>query len=301
MSALVLGLALLAGESDPDPFAHVINLLYNPGFLPRAELPHDAYAGPAPPLARAEFSPGWFPEGATAAALDAAAAADPPYSLRFDAPARGAVPASVPEEEEKRREKPAQGNTCVGPLAEYRKGLGAVEGLGSGNGFDETEDFVLLQGAAEGVKPRVYPPFARRKVVGEDGDLHRGRPLPLSPAEDRKSQRGNAQRLDQRPFERHRRVGGEDAAESEGTDLLEAASREEGDTPFPPEEEGGAHPRYPVSVTAVVARPSDVFGGQQRLRAPRRRRFPSRWSRSGRGRRNGSAHQPSTDLSTRDT
>lgn len=89
MSALALGLAFLAGGSDPDPFAHVINLLYNPGFLPRAELPHDAYAGPAPPATRTELCPGWFPEGALSAALDAAAAADPPYSLRVDTPARG--------------------------------------------------------------------------------------------------------------------------------------------------------------------------------------------------------------------
>lgn len=89
MSVILLGLAFLAGGSDPDPFALAINLLYNPAFLPRAELPGDAYAGPAPAATRSEVAPGWFPEGATAAALDATIVADPPYSLRFDAPGRG--------------------------------------------------------------------------------------------------------------------------------------------------------------------------------------------------------------------
>ncbi len=86
MSALVLGAILLCGRNveETDPFAHVVNVLYNPQFLPASVLAHDPYAGAAPAPAEPHLPPGWFPDPGTRAALDTTVFAVPPRSLRIE-------------------------------------------------------------------------------------------------------------------------------------------------------------------------------------------------------------------------
>jgi hypothetical protein len=90
VSALFAGLLVLWAQAPDgnDPFAYVVNALYNPQFAPAAELLPDAYAGPVPASTGACVIPGWFADAGTRASLDEAVSATPPRSLRFEEPRR---------------------------------------------------------------------------------------------------------------------------------------------------------------------------------------------------------------------
>ena len=84
MGLLVISLVLAGTEPDAeDPFANLINVLYNPHFVARDALLPESYGGspPAPRNGIDEVRPGWMTEGAGRHTADEKVRFTPPVSL----------------------------------------------------------------------------------------------------------------------------------------------------------------------------------------------------------------------------